>query len=193
MKPIYTLLFFVFFAVAQKNTAQTTTVKSGVYITKEDFKNNRLTEETDCQNDKETFKKHDFFSKARFTVMRNGKKTTYLKKDIYAYRDCENSVFRFYNNQEYEIKEANTIYIYSVRQVIVAEDETDNNPLFYFSNGALGDIKKLSVANLKETFPNNKTFHKLLDAQFVAPNIVETYDAAHKTYEVNYLYKQSVE
>ncbi|HXU27086.1 MAG TPA: hypothetical protein VN698_07630 [Bacteroidia bacterium] len=190
MKTIYTLLLLPFFVFAQKKPAQIIT--SGVFITKEDFKNNRLTEETDCQNDKETFKKHDFFSKAEFTVTHKGKKKTYLKKDIYAYRDCENVVWRFYQNKEYEIMETNNIYIYAIRKLVVNGETIERDPVYYFSKGPLGDIKKLSVPNLKLEFANNQTFHNLLDAEFKAPNVVEMYDAAHKTYEVNYLYKQAI-
>jgi hypothetical protein len=192
MKPIYVLLFFVFFAFAKKNTAQTAIIKSGVYITKADFKENKLTEEADCTNDKEKFKKHDFFSKSEFVVINKGKKITYLKKQIYAYRDCENVVWRFYNNQEYEIMETGAIYIYAIRKLVVVEESIEREPVYYFSKGALGDIKKLSVANLKEAFIKNQAFHNLLDAEFKAPNVVEMYDAVHKMYEVNYLYKQCV-
>jgi hypothetical protein len=192
MKPLHVLLFFMFFALAQKNTAQTAIINSGVYITKDDFIHNRLTEEANCKNDKEKFKKHDFFSKAEFTVINQGVKITYLKKDIYAYRDCENMVFRFYNNQEYEIMETNAIYIYSIRKIVIVGEDIERDPVYYFSKGATGDIKKLNIPNLKEAFINNQPFHNLLDAEFKGPNVVEMYDAVHKMYEVNYLYKQAV-
>ena len=192
MKPLYTLLFFTFFVSAQKNIAQTAAISSGVYITKDDFINNRLSQEADCQNDKEKFKKHNYFSKAQFTIIKQGVKITYLKKDIYAYRDCENTVFRFYNNQEYEIMEAKAIYIYAKRKLVILGEDIERDPIFYFSKGATGNIMELSVANLKQVFINNKAFHNMLDAKFKAPTLVETYDVAHKMYEVNYLYSQSV-
>lgn len=192
MKPIYLLQFFMFFALTQKNTAQTAPINSGVYITKDDFINNKLSQEADCQNDKEKFKKHDFFSKAQFTIINKGKKITYLKKDIYAYRDCENTVFRFYNNQEYEIMETKAIYIYAKRKIVIVGEDIERDPVYYFSKGATGDIIELSVANLKQSFINNQVFHNLLDAEFNPRNPVETFDATHKMYEVNYLYSQSV-
>jgi hypothetical protein len=192
MKLLTALLFIVFFSMTEKSIAQATKIKSGVYITKDDFKNNRLTEETDCENDKEKFKKHDFFSKAEFTIINKGKKTTYLKKDIYAYRDCENTVFRFYDNSEYEIRETKAIYIYVIRKLVIAEESIEREPIYYFSNGATGDIKKLTIANLKDVFKTNQVFCNLIDAQFKAPIVVEMYDAVHKMYEVNYLYSQSV-
>jgi hypothetical protein len=193
MKPIYTLLFFMFFAFSQKSIAQkNTAVNSGVYISKDDFINNKLTQEADCQDDKEIFKKHNFFMKAEFSIINKGKKITYLKKDIYAYRDCENTVWRFYNNQEYEIMETKAIYIYAIRKIVLVGENIERDPIYYFSHGATGNIEKLTIANLKEAFKQNKPFGNLLDGTLNAENTIEAYDSTHKMYEVNYLYKQSV-
>jgi hypothetical protein len=191
MKPLYALLFFVFFGFAQKNTAQTTAVKSGVYITKDDFKNNRVIDEADCQNDKVKFKQHNFFTKGEFSVLVNGKKVTYLKKDIYAYRDCENTVWRFYQNTEYEIMEPKAIYIYAIRKIILTGEDFEREPVYYFSDGPVGDIKKLNIANLKTSFTNNRVFCNLLDTEVKYNRAIDVYNVAHKMYEVNYLYSES--
>ena len=193
MKAFYTLLFFILFILSQKSIAQkNTVVNSGVYISKDDFIKNKLTQEADCQNDKEKFKKHDFFTKAQFTIVNKGKKITYLKKDIYAYRDCENIVWRFYDNKEYEIMETKALYIYAIRKIVMVGEDIERDPIYYFSYGATGNIEKLTIANLKEAFKQNKTFGALLDNTFNAKNTIEAYDTTHKMYEVNYLYKQSI-
>lgn len=70
--------------------AQTHIVSSGIYLTTEDFQNDKLIEEEECKKDHEEFKKHDFFTRETFDVIYKGKKKTFFKNSIFAYRDCNN-------------------------------------------------------------------------------------------------------
>lgn len=189
-------LMFLF--TCGENTAQTTTVSSGVYLTIDDYKKNKLIEEAECTNQKEKFERHDFFSRKEFVVINKGKKTTYQKKDIYAYRDCENKVWRFYNDKEYEILETKDIYIYSIKKVVLNGITVEKDPVYYFSDGANGEVKELIIDNLKLVYLNNKIFQNMLEAEFNSnkeavnsDKAIHSYDFTHKMYKVNYLFSQS--
>ncbi|HXU27683.1 MAG TPA: hypothetical protein VN698_10655 [Bacteroidia bacterium] len=189
MNPIYTICIFVF--VSAHLIAQT--VSSGVYLTINDYKSNKLAEEVECKKtSKEVFKKHDFFAKSSFVVVNKGVKTTYLKKDIYAYRDCENRVWRFYKNHEYEILEAKKIYVYALDKIVLNGIAVEKDPIYYFSDGANGEIKKLTTSNLKAAYPNNQRLYSLLDAYVKTNEGLKGFDATRNTYIVNYLYGEAI-
>ena len=188
MKAIYytILLFVTTHLVAQ-------TVGIGVYISADDYKNNKPAEEVECKKtSKEIFKKHDVFGKMLFVVINKGVKKTYFKKDIYAYRDCDNRIWRFYNNLEYEILEANNIYIYAIEKIVINGIAVERDPIYYFSDGANGEIKKLTTANLKTAYPNNQTLTNILDTYIKTNQDIRGFDATRKTYIANYLYSEAV-
>ena len=191
MKSTYLFSFLLLFSFDKKSIGQTTIVTSGIYITVKDYQNNRLIEEAACTNDKEKFERRDFLSRPTFSVINKGKKLTYQKKDIYAYRDCENKIWRFYNNKEYQIIEMKGIFIYALRKVVLNGATIEKDAVYYFSNGPDGEIKELSIDNLKKIYPKNQTFHNMLDAEFTADKAIHSYDFEHKMYKVNYLFLQS--
>ncbi len=113
MKTISIITFHMLLLMNTKFIAQNNSVTSGIYLTAKGFENNNLIQEADCKNDKQKFDVHRFLSKPYFDVISKNKKITYQKNEVYAYRDCEDNVWRFYNNKEYQIKETKDIYIYS--------------------------------------------------------------------------------
>jgi hypothetical protein len=173
--------------IGNSNAQDTTIVVSGVFLTAKDYQNNKLIQEADCENDEQKFKTYNFFSKSTFDILYKGKKTTYEKKDIYAYRNCHNEVWRFYKNKEYQIKETKAMYIYSVNKVVVDGGVIEMEPIYYFSTAADEEIKLLTIHNLKKEYPNNKTYHNMLDAEFSSDKAIQSYDFTNKMYFVNYL------
>ena len=169
-------------------------VTSGIYLTPEDFQNNKLIEEEECKKDHQDFKKHDFFTRESFDVIYKGKKKTFLKKDIFAYRDCNDKTWRFYDNKEYEVVEKLDIYIYKLSKVVLNGITVEKDAVFYFSKGLKGRIRQLTNDNLKDTFSENKTFCRLVDEDLksdIPEKAAHSYDFTHKMYKVNYLYSQS--
>jgi hypothetical protein len=53
--------------------------------------------------------------------------------------------------------------------------------------GANGQIKALTLENLKQAFPENHRFHDWLDATFCAGQNLGEYDEFHKMFKVNRL------
>jgi hypothetical protein len=191
MKTITSIVFLMLLIFTEKSIAQDTTFTSGVFLTVKDYQNNKLIQEADCDNNKEKFKTNALISKSTFDVIYKGLKTTYQKNDIYAYRDCEHNVWRFYNNKEYKIMESKSIYVYSMRKVAMDGGVIEKKSVYYFSSSASGDIKELTIDNLKLTYPNNHVFNNMLDEEFVEDKPVHSYDFVHEMYKVNYLFIQS--
>ena len=190
MKKIYAMLLWLFVFAAKLMVAQT--INGGVYMTLDDYTNNKLAEEVECKkHSNEIFKKHDVFGAKKFVVINKGVKKTYLKNDIYGYRDCENRVWRFYNKQEYEILEAKNVYIYAIEKIVINGIVIERDPIYYFSDGPNGEIKKLTTANLKATYPNNQTLNNILDAYIETNQDIKGFDATRKTYIANYLYSEA--
>lgn len=190
MRVTCTIYLLVFFFIT-KLVAQPTNI--GVYVSADDYKNNKPTEEVECKKtSKEVFKKHDVFAKSSFVVINKGVKKTYLKKELYAYRDCDNRVWRFYNKHAYEILEAKNIYIYAVEKIVINGIAVEKDPIYYFSNGADGEIKKLTTANLKAAYPNNQTLINILDTYVQTNEVLKRFDATRNTYIANYLYSEAI-
>src|ERR1043165_7645273 len=71
--------------------------------------------------------------------------------------------YRVVDGQQYQILEAKQLYIYSL-DVLVRKGATERS--YFFSAGPAGDIKPLTITNLKNAFPNNHKFHDSLDMVF---------------------------
>lgn len=102
-------------------------------------------------------------------------------------------MFRFFNNSEYHLHEALAINIYSKQESHQQYKGFKLADVYYFSTGDTGDIKPLTMANLKLAFPDNHKFHDMLDAQFKDGEDLFAYDSFHKMYRVNHLYQMSLQ
>ena len=188
------ILFLLSFISISGIVAQNHIVTSGIYLTAEDYQNNKLIEEEECKKDQAEFKKHDFFTRESFEVIYKGKKKTFLKSNIFAYRDCNNKTWRFFNNKEYEIVEKLDIYVYKLSKIVLNGITVEKDPVFYFSKGLKGEIKQLTIDNLKATFAENKQFCHLVDEGLksdIPDKAAHSYDFTHKMYKVNYLLLES--
>ncbi len=176
--------------------AQTPTpsVTSGIYLTAVDYEKHKLMEEVECKKEHEDFKTHDWFDRQSFEVLYKGKKTTYLKSNIYAYRDCSNKTWRFFNNKEYEILEIRDICVYKINKVVMNGIAVEKDFVYFFSKGLMGDIKELSKKNLKTVFANNKEFCQLIDTEIKDDDeekVIHRYDTGRKMYYINYLFSKT--
>src|SRR5262250_782742 len=70
---------------------------------------------------------------------------------------------RVVGNDWYQIVEAKALYIYSL-DVLVRKGTSEK--AYFFSVGPNGDVLPLTILNLKKAFPDNHTFHDLLDMSF---------------------------
>ena len=164
--------------------------QSGIYMNVADYQNNKLTYETGCV--KGSVHLHDFFwNMTTIKVVNDGKKYILKKDDVYGYRDCNNDVYRFYNNLEYRIAEAGNIYIYVRRESIAQNKNNTLVNVYYFSTTPGGAILPLTVRDLKNAYNDNSDFIDLIDKFFGGAD-VRAYDDVHNTFKINYLFSKTL-
>ncbi len=167
---------------------------SGLYLTANDFQQQKLTYEIDCSNASDKIKVNNFLGSSTGYVLAKGEKHSFDKKNVYGYRDCKNKAFRFYNGNEYQIIDTAGFYMYY--QYMPEEINKGKAPVkkdeYFFSKNADGNLELLTMDNLKKAFPYNNNFHYALDANFKADKDLLVYDTFQKNYKVKYLFSQSL-
>ena len=137
MKTLKQFLIIAFITLASANLFSQTEKKeptlAGVYLTLADYKAGKITYDIDCSNEKQKIKLHDFFTKPYFDVNHKGEKHTLQKKDVYGYRDCHDNMFRFFNNEEYQLAESGSINIYFLQQAVAVDKSFTTINVYYFS------------------------------------------------------------
>src|SRR5215510_8648978 len=98
--------------------------------------------------------------------------------------------YRVVGHDRYQIIEAKTVYIYSL-DVLVRKGASEK--AYFFSVGPDGEVLPLTILNLKKAFPDNHTFHDLLDMSFKHDSDLTKYDDFHKMFKVNRLLEASSE
>ena len=68
---------------------------------------------------------------------------------------------------------------------------TTNVTNYYFSVGKEGEVQMLTIKNLKIAFYDNKKFLALVDKNFKYNLDLATFDKNSKTYEINWLLRQT--
>ena len=92
--------------------------------------------------------------------------------------------YRYVDNHRYLIVGEGPLYIYTT-DTLVRKGAVEKN--YFFSVGPNGDIKPLTILNVKKAFPDNHKFHDLLDMSFKSDWGLTTYDDFHKMFKVNRL------
>lgn len=171
-------ILFPFLSVSQKD-------RSGIYITSNDFINQKLSFTIDCKSQKHKIKSDLLFHEKEISIKHSD--TTYIivKDSLYGIKDCDGTVERIWHNSEYlMLNPSETILIYKV----VTGNETKNSPSiahYYFSKNADGEIQDLTIYNIKSTFPDNHKFHDILDLQFQNDDDLIKFDNFHKIMKIN--------
>ena len=186
---------FSFTTNAQDNRSRLNN-QSGVYKTFADFQTKKLDLSVDVTREKHKIRVHDFFHKSEIDVIHNDKKYTFKKKDIYGIRDVKGDDYRFYNDQEYQITQIDTIYIYTKTQDNNSSNgknrQTKLVTEYFFSKAGDADIMMLTADNLKKTFPENHKMHDALDMTFKSESNLTQYDQFHKTYKIVRFLKENL-
>jgi hypothetical protein len=104
--------------------------------------------------------------------------------------DCNNRLYRFFLNEEYQIEESSKIYIYSKERNVTQGKGFKLVKDYYFSVGSNSVITPLRIEYLKRDFPENHKFHDMLDENFKDGDAA-AYDDFHKMYKVNHIYQLS--
>lgn len=168
----------------------TVNAQSGVYLTLDDFENNRLTYATDADSNKSKIRFNEFIAKPYIIVKHKGEKLHVFKDEIYAYKNKGNIV-RTWNFTPYYFLEKGHIWLY-YRDVYTSQPKgIQRIRKYFYSTHGKGEILPLTVNNLKRSFPNNDLFHIYLDAQFRNDAELTHHDSYTNKYKVNDLLEKA--
>lgn len=165
--------------------------ESGIYLNVADYKAHKLTYKINCKNEKHTINLYDYWHKPSITLIHNGKKHVYKKSDVFGFKNCNDAVYRFFNDEEYKIEEVNDIIIYTSERTSIAGKGFRKKIDYYFSKYTGGEIFQLDINHLKAAYSKNKKFCTLLETNF-QKNDISFYDKLHREFGVNYLFDISI-
>ena len=185
-KKLKTLLFLLITTIAFGQND-----KSGVYLSFNDYLNNKLSYEINCKTEKHTIRLNDFLNQSYITVIHHDKKIKLQKDSIYGFISCDEPLVRFQNKEHYYLAEQGFVWIF-FKEVPIAQNKGFKlEKQYYFSTKGDGKLIELTINNIKQSFPDNHKLHDMMDAQFQNTSISE-YDSFHKMFKVNHILQQSV-
>ena len=164
---------------------------SGIYRNGDDFAKGKLSLAINCKTEKHKIKLNDFFSLPYIIVKHNDSSYKLYKKDIFGYKMCDGSVYRFDNKKELLLlNPTEQILIY---KHIIAKPPTGLNNVtnYYFSLGSNSPVKLLTKSNLKAVFPGYNKFYESLNTEFKYNTQLAKYDDNHKIFRLNWLYQNN--
>ena len=162
---------------------------SGVYLTSDDFQNKKLTYAINCKTQKHKIKLKSFFSRPHIVVVHNDTAYTWAKNEIYGYKACGGTSYRFVDEKVYQILnpyEPIVLYRYFV---YIPRDPTVE---YFFSRDNGDEVHELTKANLKSVFPSNHRFHEALESLFERDFDLASYNKKTKEFRLLKVYKESL-
>lgn len=163
--------------------------KSGVYKTYSDYQAGKLTYGIDCAKETHKIKLNDFWGKDFITVVHEGKSYDLKKADIWGFELCNDKIVRFQGKEDYQLADKSVLWIYSKQSVVSAGAKTGGTKkvtTYYFSKGGAGEIKPLTLLNIKAAYPDNHMLHDAIDSKFDSDASLGVYDEFHKHYKINH-------
>lgn len=161
--------------------------KSGVFKTYADFSSGKMQYGIDCASEKHKIKLNDFLGKDFITVVHDGKPYDLKKAETWGYQLCDEKLVRFQGNNHYPLEDKGILWIYTKQSVItVQRGKTETITTYYFSKGGNGEIKELTLLNVKAAFPDNHMLHDAIDTQFKTNAALNEFDQYHKHFKINH-------
>jgi hypothetical protein len=169
---------------------------SGLYLTPDDFKHNKLSFSGNASGETTTrIKIHEgLFGSSTVDLIYNGKKQVFSTGQVYGYRDRSGQDYRFFASGAYRILDTAGFYLYSCVKMVQGEKIARPKTLHFFSVKPTDDIRQLTLANIESSFPGNARFRygvAALCGPFRSDVELAAYDGMLKCYKIKYLYAQS--
>lgn len=163
--------------------------KSGVFKSYADYSIGKMEYGIDCATEKHKIKLNDFLGKDFITVVHEGKPYDLKKAETWGFQLCDEKIVRFQGKEDFEASDKGILWIYSKQHAEHGNPKTGGHKTvteYYFSKGGDGEIKDLTLLNLKAAFPDNHKLHDAIDAQFKTDAALAEFDQFHKKYKINH-------
>ena len=166
--------------------AQNNRSADGIYHKADDFKNQKVAEQLGTGDKLQT---NSFFGGSQVKVVRDGKRNTLAKNDLFGCRE-NGKDYRFYKNGEYQIADTAGFYLYKRNEFAAGRKGQVPQPVYYFSKSAISPLLKLTIGNLNKEYQEETNFRYALMDYFKTDAQLANYDAQLKTYQLKYIYAQ---
>ena len=166
--------------------AQSTKAASGIYLTEQDYKANKLSYVL-TGNDK--IRLNEFLNGKNVTLIYQDKKIILPKSSTYGVH-LNNQDFRFFNNTSYKILDTAGFMLYSYQTL--AQQGKGNKPVeqYAYSTTTTEPVLSLTIENLWKSFPKKEGFRFNLKNYFSAGAELAAYDHQSNQYKIKYFYFQ---
>jgi hypothetical protein len=189
MKSIQIIKSVVVAATLMSSSVFSFAQKSGVFKTYADYSAGKMEYGIDCAKETHKIKLNDFWDKDFITVIHEGKTYDLKKAETWGFQLCDEKIVRFQGKDDYVVGDKGILWVYSKTHNEPGSVKTGTSKpvtTFYFSKGGDGEIKELTLLNLKGAFPDNHMLHDAIDAQFKTDVSLGEFDQFHKKYKVNH-------
>ncbi len=180
------MVIILTFGITLKSNAQQQS--NGLYLTFNDYQNHKLSYGSIAKGDKIAI--HDFLEGNTITVISNGNKQTFPKKEIFGFRK-NNQDYRFQDNKVYQIIDTKGFYLYKHDKLTQQNKGLKPVSTVYFSTKADNGIAMLTQENIDKAFAANYKFRNSVQAEFKNDNALNEYDTALREYKIKELYSES--
>lgn len=190
MKTKWSIWVMLFLSTALAGFAKD---RTGLYMSADDYRKDKLTYESDCHNRSAKIRLHDMLGGSpKLTVVQDGKKIEHHKSEVFGFRDCDGSVYRFYNNGKYRVVDSGNVFIYTHEENVSAGKGFKVEKVYYFSTTANGDIIPLTMADLQKSYADNDKLITLLSELQNSSGLL-AYDHIHSRYMINTIYREAIQ
>ncbi len=186
--PFHLFLFIIFMSsfAGKKDSSET---KSGIYLTENDYKIHHVSYSV-----ADKIQLNKFFAGDHIKININGESKIITKKDIYGYHSSDNTDFRFYKNELYQIVSSDQIFIYKNYGSTTVEGGKGNikKEFYFFSKKGEDPLSPLTIPNLRKTYSSNLKIQELLD-EVKSDEELTFYVGYMQQLKVEYIIKKSHE
>jgi hypothetical protein len=166
--------------------AQSTKGTTGIYMTEQDYKLNKLSYVLG-ENDK--LRLNEFLDGKNISLNYHGKKLTLAKNEIFGYR-MHNHDFRFFQNEAYTIIDTAGFTIYGRDKLAQSVKGSKVHHVYFFSINLTQPVLDLTIANLSDSFPTRTSFRYDVQNNFKQDTDLMAYDKFTGLYIIKYLFFQ---
>lgn len=182
---IFVSVIFLFLLSSKQNVLAQ---KAGVYLTANDFETRNIS----FRNNKKLSYKLKINDNSNTNTIKiiAGDSTITLNKDsIFGFIDDEEISYRFYQNKAYQIiNPTEKILLYAYTTSIIGKEKKTFTD-YFFSMNHHSAIYPLTKFNIKSAFPNDASFHELIDMYFNKDKDLLAYDTFYHVYKISRIYE----
>ncbi len=162
--------------------------QSGVFKTFSNYQKGVLDYGINCSKESHKIRLNDFLNKDHVTVIHEGKAYKLKKDEIWGLLLCNQTLIRFQGHEDFAVNDKGILWIYTKQKNIVSGKVGNFKTIttYYFSKDGNGEIKELTLLNLKTTYPENHMLHDKIDKQFTTDASLTEFDQFHKKYKINH-------